>query len=339
METRGAFYFLGIDISKETFDVCVIDGKCNILHTAKIDNTKKAIQSFYSELKKKLKITPHNVVACMEHTGVYCIPLLEFLHGKEIAVCIEPALQIKNSQGMTRGKNDTIDANRIATYAAKNLATLRYWAPPRLVVQKLKALMTLRKRLMKAKNLMSVPLNEASGFLGKEVLKELWLSCKPVLTATTTGLEMVDNQIAELIASDASLKQQMRFATSTPGIGKVTATMIIVATDEFKKIKEPKKFACYSGVAPFEHSSGSSVRGKTRVSKMANMEVKKVLHMAAMSAIQHCDELKAFYERKVGKGKNKMSVINAVRNKLITRVFACVLNERMYEKNYARAVA
>jgi transposase len=131
----------------------------------------------------------------------------------------------------------------------------------------------------------------------------------------------------------------MRWASSVTGIGKITAANIIVATGEFERIKDVKKFACYSGIAPFEHSSGSSVRGKTRVSKMANMTIKRLLHLAAMTAIQHSEELKRFYYRKIEAGKNKMSALNAVRNKLISRVFACVNNKRIYQKNYQHALA
>ncbi len=105
-----------------------------------------------------------------------------------------------------------------------------------------------------------------------------------------------------------------------------------------KRYPEVKKFACYAGVAPFEHTSGSSIRGKTRVSKMANMTIEKAIDLAAMSAIQCSQELKAYYHRKVAEGKNKMSVINAVRNKLISRLFACVNSRRMYKKDYQHAL-
>jgi len=125
---------------------------------------------------------------------------------------------------------------------------------------------------------------------------------------------------------------------SVPGIGMVTALNVIVSTDEFQRITEAKKFACYAGVAPFEKKSGTSIKGKAQVSKLANMTVKKLLHMAAMSAIQCCEEMKVFYERKVAEGKNKMSVINAVRNKLISRIFACIKNKRTYQKDFKHAL-
>jgi len=97
--------------------------------------------------------------------------------------------------------------------------------------------------------------------------------------------------------------------------------------------------ACYAGVAPFEHRSGTSVRSRTRVSHLANKPLKSLLHMAALSAMQYNKDLQAYYERKVAEGKSKMLVINAVRNKLITRIFACIRDNRKYQENYTRKVA
>ncbi|RZK16725.1 MAG: IS110 family transposase, partial [Flavobacterium sp.] len=111
------------------------------------------------------------------------------------------------------------------------------------------------------------------------------------------------------------------------------------SSNEFKDITDPRKFACYSGVAPFEHRSGSSVRGKSRVSSLGNKAVKSLLHLAAMAAIGCNEELKDYYQRKVAEGKNKMLVLNAVRNKLIHRIFACVNQNRKYEKIYQHAIA
>lgn len=127
--------------------------------------------------------------------------------------------------------------------------------------------------------------------------------------------------------------------TSVPGIGPATATEVIVATDEFKAINDPKKLACHAGVAPFEYKSGSSVRGKTRVNQHARLRLKSVFHLGAMSAIRMKGELREYYQRKVGEGKNKMSVLNAVRNKLIHRVCSVVHRGQKYDKNYTPVLA
>jgi len=100
-------------------------------------------------------------------------------------------------------------------------------------------------------------------------------------------------------------------------------------------MKDARKLACYCGVAPFEYSSGSSVRGKTKVHYMANKKLKCNLHMASLTAVKLDADLKAYYERKVAEGKNKMSVLNAVKNKLLVRVIAVVNKQQDYVKKLA----
>lgn len=329
META---YFLGIDISKKKFDAAVtIDGKN--FHEVQVENIAKAIETFFRELKSRLS-SFSKLIVCLEHTGIYCQPLLDYLVKNQISVCIEPALQIKQSQGMTRGKTDQVDARRIALYAFKNRENLIFWKPQRYCIQKLKALLSTRERLVKAKVQMEVPLKECEEFIEPSIRKEMVRHCRKTLHSLESDINMIDQAIDQLVKEDARLNEQYTLATSVPGVGKFTALNVIISTGEFTQIADAKKFACYAGVAPFEHSSGSSIRGRTRVSKMANMTLKKLLHLAAMSAIQCCDELKVYYKRKVDAGKNKMSVLNAVRNKLISRIFSCIKNNRKYQKIY-----
>ena len=334
MET---IYFLGIDISKKKFDAALtLDGKT--FHEAQIENAPSTIQLFFRDLKKQIS-SLNRVIVCLEHTGIYGFPLLDFLVKNQIKVIVEPALQIKQSQGMIRGKNDQVDAKRIATYAFKNRENLRFWQPQRHCIQQLKALLILRERMVKMKVQLEVPINESEDFVGSSILKQTIGNCQKTLRALQSDIQRIEKEIEALVSNDDQLSQQCKLATSVPGVGKITALNIIISTQEFSKIQEAKKFACYAGVAPFEHTSGSSIRGRTRVSKMANMTLKKLLHLAAMAAIRCNDELKMFYQRKVAAGKNKMSVLNAVRNKLISRIFACIKNNHMYEKIYKHTLA
>ncbi|KAA6438822.1 IS110 family transposase [Dyadobacter flavalbus] len=114
----------------------------------------------------------------------------------------------------------------------------------------------------------------------------------------------------------------------------ITAAYILATTNEFISITEAKKFACYCGVAPFEHTSGIRIKGKSRVSHKANKEVKTLFHMAALSSVRIKGDLQNYFHRKVAEGKNKMSVLNAIRNKLILRVFSCVNRNSIFQKNY-----
>ena len=100
-----------------------------------------------------------------------------------------------------------------------------------------------------------------------------------------------------------------------------------------------REFACYSGCAPFEHKSGTSIRGKTKVHYIANRKMKMLLHMAAMNAVTFNDELKAYYQRKVAEGKNPMSVLNAVRFKLICRIFSVIKRNEAFQKDYKKIAA
>ena len=119
---------------------------------------------------------------------------------------------------------------------------------------------------------------------------------------------------------------------SISGFGQVIASKLIVATQGFMRITNPRSLACYSGIAPFEHRSGTSIKGITRVSHLANKDLKKMLHMAALVTIRKGNIMHDYYKRKVAKGKSKMSVINAVRNKLIHILMACIKNDTIYQK-------
>lgn len=331
-------YFVGIDVSKRSLDLAVVQNG-QVMLQDKIENGPKAIRSFLSGLIKERGISSGQMLVCLEHTGIYNAHVLEVFWKKGIKICLEPAVKIKGTLGIVRGKTDKIDAQRIAIYAFKNACELAFWQPDRLVIQKLKAMLSLRNRMVRTKNQLLVPLQESTGFLDKSIIKELSKAGRRAIESIKKEIDQVDKQIKLLIQQDQSVSTQVDQITSVPGIGPVTALNMIITTGEFNRIKDPKKFACYAGVAPFEHSSGSSIRGKTRVSPKANMAMKTLLHLAAMSAITSSSELKAFYTRKVAEGKNKMSVLNAVRNKLISRAFACVNQGRTYQKEYSNALA
>jgi transposase len=335
MET---LYFLGIDISKKNFQAALTVDGINMVET-QVGNKAPTIKEYFREMRERFRFSKDQLIVCMEHTGVYCLPLLDYLIKNKIKVCVEPALQIKQSQGMRRGKSDQVDAKRIAQYAHKNRQELRFWQPQRIEVQKLKALLVLRERLVKSKVQMEVPINEAQEYIEESIRKAIVKNCRHTIKALTADIVKVEKEIQLLVEGDTQISQQLKWAQSVPGVGKITALNVIISTGEFERIGEAKKFACYAGVAPFEHTSGSSVKGKTRVSKMANMTLKRLLHLSAMSAIRCCEELKAFYQRKVAEGKNRMSVVNAVRNKLISRIFACIKNKRMYKKEFKHALA
>ncbi len=126
------------------------------------------------------------------------------------------------------------------------------------------------------------------------------------------------------------MKSNFDLVLSIDGIGIITALYTIVYTGNFTKFNNARQFASYCGVAPFPNSSGTSLMGRTKVSHLANKKLKSLLNMASKSDIQHNVELKAYYLKKVEEGKNKMSIINVVSNKLISRMFAVVKRQSPY---------
>lgn len=329
-------YFIGIDVSKATLDFAV--AKANqILFHQQVSNDKKGITEFLKALRQQTKASISQCLFCLEHTGIYNNPLLKALHQLSAHIWVERAVHIQESIGLSRGKTDQVDAKRIALFAYKNRDEARLWAPPRTVIAQLDRLTAQRARLTKVIKQLQTPLTDSKGFVDKAERKAEQLACATSLKALKADLKSTDKAIFELTQADPELKRLFERVTSIIGISQTTAAEIIVTTNEFKSITDPKKFACYAGVVPFERSSGQR-KGKAQVSHMANKKVKSLLHLGAMSAIQHCTELKAYYQRKVKEGKNKMLVLNNVRNKLVLRIFACVREDRNYDEKYTLAL-
>lgn len=327
-------FFIGIDVSKNTLDFTVLKDK-ELLLQYRGSNDVSGIKLFWDQLRSQKDFHLKQVLFCMEHTGIYNQHLLQELYAKGAAICLQSSVHIKLSAGLQRGKNDKIDSLRIAQYAYKNRHELKLWQPKRQIIEQLKHLTGLRTRLLNAKKQLSTALGELTCFDAGSA-KDVKQLCGTSLKALKDDIKKVEDQLDQVIISDAYLKRLFKIITSIKGIGKITAAEMIVCSNEFKDITEPKKFACYAGIAPFEHSSGSSIRQRTRVSHYANKTMKTLLHMSAIVAITYNEELRTYYQRKVAENKNKMLVINAVRNKLIWRVFSCVKANREYENNYQR---
>lgn len=336
-------HFIGIDVSKNTLDWSVYANK-GIIWQTQSENTPTAIRAVIKQLQALPDFRHSNCVVCMEHTGLYNAHALEVLFQAQFPIWLEASLHIKQAGGLQRGKSDRVDAQRIGEYAYRFQDRIRLWKPTRPVMKRLAEFTRLRQRLQGMINQLKVPLDEQKRFGNKALTTQLGQHCSNSLKALLSDLKGVEQAIKQLIADDPTLKSLFDLVTSIPGIGQVVATELILASDEFNAIDDPKKLACHAGVAPFEHASGSSVRagppgGKTRVNHHARKSLKTVLHLAAMSALRVKGELQDYYHRKVNEGKNKMLIINALRNKLIHRVYAVVKRGKKYDKNHTLTLA
>jgi transposase len=325
-------HFFGVDISKKTIDVTLLKDM-QVAHR-QFGNDSAGINELMQWLTE-LDLSYDNALFCMEATGLYCFALTQFLAVNSIDTWIEHAAQIKKANALDRGKNDKVDSRRIALYAAKNLDRLRLWKPMSSTLEKIKHLASLRERLVETKKKLIVPIKEFEEVGNIAMARLLTKTIRKSLNAIDKDLKNVEASIIGIVNEDENLKELYKLITSVVGIGFVTAINLMVYTNGFTVLKDTRKLACYCGVAPFEYSSGSSIRGKTKVHFMANKKLKCNLHMASLSAVKLDADLKAYYERKVAEGKNKMSVLNAVKNKLLARVIAVVNKGEEYVRKTA----
>lgn len=325
-------HVFGVDVSKKTVDITHVTNQ-QFTHRQFTNDTAgmEQLTQWFKELTPEF----NKVLFCMEATGLYCFTLTHFLASHSIDTWIEHAAQIKKSTGLSRGKNDKVDSQRIAVYATKNLDRLRLWKPVNATLEKIRHLASLRERLVDTKKRLATPIKEFEDVGNLAMAKLLTKTIKSSLTAIDKDLKNVETKIIDIINEDENIKFLYKLITSVVGIGFVTAVNLIVHTNGFTILKDTRKLACYCGVAPFEYSSGSSIRGRTKVHYMANKKLKCNLHMASLSAVKLDGDLKAYYERKVGEGKSKMSVLNAVKNKLLARVIAVVNKQELYVKKAA----
>lgn len=314
---------VGIDVSAATLDICVIGKEQK---SVVIKNDVTAIRRFFMAYKSEVLIG-------MENTGRYNWALYEVLKDLHHQVYVISPLHLKKSMGLVRGKNDKIDAIRIASFISKNHTDIPRWKPSSPAVQKLKILLTERNARIKSKRQLLKQQYDYAKMKHLGLDRSLQKLNLQQVALIDKQLVQIEQEIETIIKADAQMNEQAKLIRSVPGAGKVLCWMILAKTESFTTITEPRKMACYSGVVPFTNQSGTSIRGKQRVSTYADKTIKAVLHLAAMSAIRLKNDLREYYLRKVAEGKNKMSALNAVRNKIVHRIFAVIKNQTPYKSN------
>lgn len=313
---------IGIDVSSATLDICV--SKDDDQRSFVIKNDVKSINKFFSSYQDQLIIG-------MENTGRYNWALYEAFKETEHRIFVVAPLHLKKSLGLVRGKNDKIDAVRIATFIKKNHTELPQWKPSSQTIQKLKIMLTERNSRIKTKVQLLKQQHDYGKMKHLGIDKYLLKMNKEQLALINKQIKKIEADIETIIHADEKMYGQVILMRSVPGVGKVLSWMMLAKTEGFQVIKEARKMACYSGVVPFANSSGTSIRGKHQVSMYADKAIKSVLHLAAMSAIRLKNDLRQYYQRKVAEGKNRMSALNAVRNKIVHRIFAVIKNQKPYD--------
>ena len=262
---------------------------------------------------------------------------MEIFSDNNIPIHIGNAAHIKKSFGIARGKNDKIDSQRLCSYAYKNDEELKATAVLNSVFLSLKDLITSRTRLKTQLGANKAYLKELKNINDKAAQKMMEKVYKMAIIGLEKSITEIEKQITLVIKSDSSIDTNYNLLLSVPGIGPVTATYILCCTNNFAGKISGKQLSCYAGVVPFSDRSGTSLKGRNKVHKMANKELKSLLHMCALSSLKNHQEFKVYYDRKVNEGKHPNSVLNAICNKMLLRAVAVVNKQRNYVENYKKA--
>jgi transposase len=327
-------YWIGIDVSKAKLDLALSDDQGRILHEQQVANRDSAIKGLLKRWLKKYSLPKEDCLVCLEPTGHYTITALHALVELELSTWLAHPRDIQKSIGLQRGKSDAIDARRIAEYARRFQDKARMFTADSLKLEKVKHLLTRRKQLVKERKRYQLQIKDWNPCLGEDLKKTFDRFAKKQIKVLEKAICSVEAMIEQELAKDEQVKRQYELVRSVPGVGPVLGAYILATTDGFKRFNSPRALACQAGVVPFDYSSGTSIRSRPSISQQADGELKSLLHMAVLGVIQHPGDLQDYYLRKVAEGKAKMSVINALRNKLIHRIYAVLGRGEPYRLDY-----
>lgn len=311
--------FIGIDVSKSVIDVVIYTSR---LHR-QFDNNEQGFVKMIDWLEKHIATGLGEALFALEHTGLYSLWLSGFLAEGQYNFTMLSGLALKRSMGLVRGKSDKIDAYRIAGYAYEKQNKLRLYQMPSKTILVLKRLLSYRERLVKERTAFLARGKEYKKFLVQEENNVLFESHQRMIEHLNKEIKLVEKELRQLIKDDDELDKQYKLINTIKGVGPQTAMMMIVLTNGFKAFPTWRKFAAYAGIAPFPDRSGTNIK-RSKVSHLANKRIKALLSCCASTSIQHNPEMRLYYQRRIEEGKNEMSTLNVVRNKLLSRIFAVV---------------
>ena len=308
----------GIDISKEVFD-----SYGSFQGHIQFKNTEAGFKKFYKILSK-------DSLVVMEATGYYHYRFAQYLYHQGVAVSVVNPLSIKRfiQMKLAKVKTDKSDAKAICNYGLTQEVPL-YNALTDVqseCLQLFRWMDNLLKKRTATKN--KIHGEKTLGIPSKWVYHSL----KRTLKHLDKELQGIEQQLLSLVKHDQQL--QLTLLRSIPGIGLKTALFLIVITDGFKKFETASQLCSYVGITPTIRESGSSVRGRSRISKVGNKKLRNLLFLCAFSAYKHNKGCRELFERITNKGKSKKLALIAVSNKLLKQAFAIIKSGIPYDETY-----
>lgn len=315
--------FFGIDISKDVFDVFSLEKG----HDQFVNN-EKGFKQFIKKLSKESLVV-------MEATGYYHYCLAQYLYEKGYAVSVVNPLSVKRfiQMKLSKVKTDKSDAKSICEYARNNEVPL-YTAKDKSQAECLQ-LLRLMDTYVKHRTAMKNKLD------GEKVLgipsKAVYRSLSRTVKHLNKELALLEVRLIALVKEEQ--QEQLRLLKTIPGIGEKAAILLVVFTDGFSKFENSKQLCCYAGITPTIRQSGSSVRGRSRISKIGNKKLRNQLFLSSFTACQYNKACRELFERIVAQGKSKKLALLAVCNKLLKQAFAIAKSGMPYNENFVSKMA
>lgn len=310
--------FIGIDISKATFNT-----HSSELGDMQYTNDTAGFEAFFS-------LVDDENCCVMEATGAYHHRLAEFLYERGILVSVTNALAIKRYGQMkfNRNKNDKADARLIWSYADDQGVEL--WEPRPEYLEECRSCQTVVSLYLKQNTQIKNKLEylEGRGLAKGKVARSLRSSLKKIRKEIDDLEAQMETMIKE---HDQELLTCLR---SLPGLGKKTSIFLIVFANRLSGFQSAKHLISYLGLAPTERSSGSSIRGTSRISRAGNPKLRSMLFLCSFTAYKHNPQCKALYDRLIAKGKTPKLALIAVANKLLKQAFAIANSRIPYDPEY-----
>lgn len=325
-------YFVGIDIAAEQFYAAVGTVPWQfVAKPSEFPNTAEGFDQFWTWLTTH-HCTPSDTVLCMEATGVYGEALAYFLVAKDFRVAVEPPLTVKRAFKPNGPKTDAVDSQQIAEYACRYHDRLRFWQPRADVLEQLNVLLTTREQLVQQR---TAHKNSLQALTRKPIRTTVAEAVhQQLIAALTTQIQTIETEMQRLFKQEPPFDARLTLLLTIPGVGLLLASHFLILTQCGAAARPANQLAAHTGIAPLEHQSGKSVRGRTTSRHFGPAPMRKLLHLGARSVCTHNTEFRSYYERKVAAGKPKRLVLNNVANKLLKVMCAVMESQTPYDPNY-----
>lgn len=322
-------FFIGIDVSKSWIDVAYrATGKSNYL--GQFTNSEEGFEQMVGALTRLTAQNCSEWFVCLENTGSYSKPLCMWLWSKDIAYKEEMPLRINNSLGLSRGKSDKYDAKDICTYAYQRRDEIQADVPDNEDCHRLRKLLSRREFLVKKKKAATNSLTNQKSDLDSEMYALFQQQNEQLLEVYNQQIAEIEECIQETVKRNKKIQKNDQLGRSVIGVGPIISASIIAFSSNYGRFANARKMASYLSIAPYPNQSGTSRQGKDQVPPFGNKFIKSLLSNGAQVAIQYDKELKTYFQRKMDEGKAYGTVMNAIKNKLIHRIFAVVKRQTPY---------